>query len=230
MTNQDIERHYFEMFCKRYPQMPPGPIVYGNRPDVIVEGPRRIGIEITRFFLEEGSLPQSEQRQRKLRDEVVSKAQDLFENGNRIEITFGFNKANPIHDKNKLIEAIVKLAEDLQGRNTGPVGKDFYKAIPELSFVYLNTREYDDARWRIVQVYDGQIMSRDQLLDIVKDKEKCAVQYEACGAYWLLVVVDSFDRAQDQEIQNDGFHPIQSEVFEKVFVYKTVFEHILEAK
>lgn len=229
MTNQEIEKHYFEMFHKRHP-LPPGTIVHGDSPDVIIEGPRRIGIEITRFFLEEGSLPQSEQRQRELRDEVVSKAQDLFENGNRIEITLGFDKANPIRDKNKLIKAIVELAKGLQGRNTGEVRRDFYKAIPELSFVYLNTQEYDDAKWRIVQVYTGQIMSRDRLLDIVKDKEKCAVQYKACDAYWLLVVVDFFDRAQDQEIQIDDFPPIQSEVFEKVIIYKTVFGHILEAK
>lgn len=233
MTKQDIERHYFEMFCKSYP-LPPGMIVYGDSPDVIVEGQRHIGIEMTNFFLEEGSLPQSEQAQRNLRDKVVSEAQRLFHashgNGNRIEITFGFDKANPIRDQNKLIKAIVELAKGLQGRNTGEVRRDFYKAIPELSFVYLNTQEYDDARWRIVQVYTGQIMSRDRLLDIVKDKEKCAVQYKACDAYWLLVVVDFLDRAQDQEIQIDDFPLIQSEVFEKVIIYKTVFGHILEAK
>lgn len=233
MTNQAKEKHYFEMFRKSYP-LPPGTIVYGDSPDVIVEGQRRIGIEMTNFFLEEGSLPQSEQIQRKRRNKVVSEAQRLFHarhgNGNRIEITFGFDKANPIRDQDKLIKAIVKLAKDLQGRDTGEVGRDFYKAIPELSFVYLNTQEYDDARWRIVQVYDGQIMSRDRLLDIVIDKEVRAVKYKACDAYWLLVIVDFIDSAQDQEIRIDGFHPIQSEVFEKVIIYKTIFGHILEAK
>lgn len=59
ISNQDIERHCFEMFLKVYP-LPPGAITYDDSPDVIVEGERRIGIEITNFFLEEGSLSESE--------------------------------------------------------------------------------------------------------------------------------------------------------------------------
>jgi hypothetical protein len=48
--------------------------------------------------------------------------------------------------------------------------------------------------------------------------------------YWLLVVVDFINPAQDQEIQIDGFDKIQTEVFEKIIAYKTLFGHVLEAK
>ncbi len=51
-----------------------------------------------------------------------------------------------------------------------------------------------------------------------------------CDKYWLVVVVDFIDRAQDQEIRIDGFEKIDSTVFEKVIVYKTLFPHVLEAK
>ncbi len=73
-------------------------------------------------------------------------------------------------------------------------------------------------------------MSRDRLVEIVRDKEVRARKYKSCDAYWLLVVVDFINPAQDQEIQFDDFKKIQSETFEKVIVYKTVFGHVLEAK
>ena len=72
-------------------------------------------------------------------------------------------------------------------------------------------------------------MSRDKLLEIVSKKEAQPKDYQPCEAYWLVVVVDSINRAQDQEIQIDGFEKIVSTVFEKVIVYKAFFGHVLEA-
>lgn len=231
ISNQDIERYYFEKFRKDYP-LPPSTITYGDRPDVVLEGERYIGIEVTNFFLEEGSLQASEQAQRKLREKVISEAQRVYrtENGKKIEITFGFEKANPIRDRKKLVKKIVKLARHIEEWKTGEIRKDIFKGTPELSFVYLNTKEYEDVKWRVIQVFDVPIMSRNRLIDIVKDKEVRSKEYRKCDAYWLLVVVDFINSAQDQEIQIEGFEKIQSEIFEKIIVYKTLFGHVLEAK
>lgn len=229
-SNQDIEGYYFEMFRKDY-QLPPGTITYKDAPDVILEGVRKIGIEITNFFLEDGSLSQSEQSQKKMREKVVANAQRTYhaENGRNFEIAFGFDKANPIRNQKILVARMVQLAKSIEGNQTGQVQKEVFKAIPELSFVYLNTKEYADARWRVVQVYNVPVMSRDRLVEIVKSKERRAGQYEKCDAYWLLVVVDFINSAQDQEIRVDGFEKIHTDVFEKVIVYKTLFGHVMEA-
>ncbi len=229
ISNQDIERYYFERFHKDYP-LPSGTIIYGDSPDIIVEGERRIGIEITNFFREKGSLPESEQVQSKLREKVVSEAQRIYqtENGKKIEISFGFDEANPIRDQRKLVRKLVVLAKQIEKWETGKIRKDLFKAVPELSFVYLNAEEYKDAVWGVVQVHDVPIMSRDRLVDIVRDKEVCARKYKKCDAYWLLVIVDSINPAQDQEIQINGFEKIQTEVFEKVIIYKTPFRHVHE--
>ena len=77
LSNQEIEKHYFEMFRKDYP-LPPGSIMYGDAPDVILEGVKKIGIEITNFYIEDGSLSESEQSQKKLREKVVSTAQRMY--------------------------------------------------------------------------------------------------------------------------------------------------------
>ena len=48
-SNKEIEQYYFEMFSRDYP-LPIGTIEYGDKPDVILTGVRKIGIEITNFF------------------------------------------------------------------------------------------------------------------------------------------------------------------------------------
>ena len=71
-------------------------------------------------------------------------------------------------------------------------------------------------------------MSMERLQSIVNNKEECSKAYQACDAYWLIVIVDSFDRAQDQEILLDNSERIVSEIFEKIIVYKTYLGQILE--
>jgi len=60
-------------------------------------------------------------------------------------------------------------------------------------------------------------------------KEEKSRQYKQCGVYWLLVVADFFDLAQDQEILDGGLDTISSEIFEKILVHKTVFGQVLES-
>jgi hypothetical protein len=230
-SNQVIEQYYFEMFRRDY-QLPEGTIVHGDKPDVILEGKRKIGIEITNFFLESGALPESEQIQRKAREAVVSKAQQAYlgNGGKRIGLSFSFDKASPIRDQGKLIKKITAVAKNIDRLKTGAMSKDVFKGIPELSFVYLNAKEYEDPKWQVVQNYSGHFMSIEKLRGIVNAKEAQSRAYERCDAYWLLVVVDFIDPAQDQEIQIDAAEKIDSTVFEKVIVYKTHFGHVFEAK
>ncbi len=228
-SNKEIERHYFEMFRRVYSL--PGEPDYGDKPDVILKG-KKIGIEITRFYIDKGDLPESEQVQSDWRGKVISKAQKIYlaNGGKRIELSFGFDKAQPIRDKGQLAKKIAELARSIEGRMTEVINKEIFKDIPEISFVYLNPEEYEDAKWRVVQVYSVPLMSRERLVEIVKDYEEKSKHYQPCDTYWLLVVVDFMNPAQDQEIQSDGFEKIDSTIFEKVFVYKTISRQILEAK
>jgi len=230
-SNQKIEQYYFEMFRRDY-QLPEGKVTYEDKPDVILKGQRRIGIEITNFFLESGRLPESEQVQQKGREAVVSESQRIYlaNSGKGIKLSFSFDKLSPIRDKKKLTNKIYALAKKIDGLETGAVRKDVYEDIPELSFVYLNAKEYTNPKWRVSQCYSGQLMSMEKLRTIVNTKEEKSKYYQRCDAYWLVVVVDFIDFAQDQEIQINNFEKIASTVFEKVIVYRTVLGHVLEAK
>jgi len=230
-SNQENEQYYFDMFRKDY-QLPEGTIVHGDEPDVILEGSRKIGIEITNFFLENGAQPESEQVQQRAREAAVSKAQRnyLSGGGKRIELSFSFDKAAPIRDQGKLARRIAAVAKNIDGLRTGSIRKDLFKDIPELSSVYLIANEYGDPKWRVVQCYSGQLMSMEKLHAIVSAKENKSKHYKPCDAYWLIIVVDFIDPAQDQEILIDGFRKITSTVFEKVMIYKTHFGQVVKAK
>ena len=64
-------------------------------------------------------------------------------------------------------------------------------------------------------------------MEIIREKEVKARQHVACEVYWLLIIVDFIDAAQEQEIRIDGL-TVESDVFQKIIVYKPNFEHILE--
>jgi hypothetical protein len=154
LSNQDIEKYYFEMFRKDYP-LPSGTVIYGDSPDVVIDGERKIGIEITNFYHKSGSLPESEQIQGRWREKVVSEAQRLYQKqtGKKFEISFGFDKSCPIRDQKTIVDHLIHLATQSQNCETGQIGRDYFKQIPELSFVYLNNQEHEDTKWRIVQVH-----------------------------------------------------------------------------
>lgn len=230
-TNQDIEKYYFEMFRKDFP-LPSGNVIYSDSPDVIIDGKRKIGIEITNFYHNPGTLTESEQIQSKWRKKVISKAQNLYEkkNSRKFEISFGFDKSYPIRNQDALIDQLIDLATKIENIQTGQIRKELFKQIPEISFVYMNNKEYKDTKWRIVQVHDLPMLQLDRLKEIIKSKEYRSEKYEKCDVYWLLVVVDFINPAQDQEIQIENFKKVESNAFEKVIVYKTLFGHVLEAK
>jgi len=231
LTQKQIEQHYFERFRKDY-ALPYGTIIYDDKPDVILEGKKKIGIEITNFYLEKGELLESEQRQRDLRASIIFDAQRTYQASNKekIELTIEFDRTSPIRDTNTVVQKLVGLTERIKGNRIGPIDSHFFQDIPEISYVYLYAEEHAAPKWKGVQVYSGSLMSRADLIRIVRDKEERSRQYEKCDSLWLLVVVDFMDRAQDQEIEIDDFEKIESDVFEKIIVYKPQFAHVLEAK
>jgi hypothetical protein len=229
-TNRDIERHYFEQFSNAY-RLPDGAWEYADKPDVLLRGERKISIEITRFYLQPGGSPDSEQRQRPLREGVVSDAHKLHHSagGKKFELTVSFRPDHPVTSarRKSLPKELAALAATLSAAGSGPLNADLFEEMPEVSYIYLNSREYEDAKWSVGQVYSVDLMSAAGLGAIVKEKESKAAQYVPCDAYWLLIIVDWRDNAQDQEISVEGAK-IASNIFERIIVYKPGFEDLVE--
>jgi hypothetical protein len=93
LQKQAAERRVFAAFKDAYPAFPEGEIRHGDRPDTIVLGPRKIGIEITGLDLVDGSDDDGERQQALRRNGVVEEAQKLYsaDGGKPVELTFGFD-------------------------------------------------------------------------------------------------------------------------------------------
>lgn len=228
-SNRDVERYYFEQFCRDY-EMPSGKVEYTDRPDVIIDGPRRIGIEITNLYLEGGDKPESEQVQRRRRFQVLKRAQELFlaAGGPNTELSVGFNPSFPIKGIEAVAGALSSLGQQMVGQPTQQVAMAHYKHIPELGFVYHNNTTYSNAEWRLVQGFSVPVLNADRLQEVVNEKTAKASKYQPCDCYWLLVVVDFVDPAQDQHLIWQSDNALQGGAYEKVLLYKPQFQEVLE--
>jgi len=227
----EIERHYFELFCKAsgLDAIP----AYGNKPDVILYLDRKIGVEITNFYLRPGRDKASQQRQREQRQYVVTEAQKRYREagGRGLELTIQFDTKRPIRSGRKidLIGELVDLARRIEDHSSGPVSSTLFEQSSELLTVWLNWEEYLDAIWRVSQVYTLDSISPQALSERIREKEAKASGYQPCDAYWLLIVVDWVDPTQDQEITVGPLN-LSSSVFQRVILFEPGFNEIIEAK
>jgi len=228
-SNQAVERHYFEQFKVHYP-IPFGHVAYGNKPDVIIQGEQLIGVEIANLYLADGADPASEQTQRRFRQEVLEQAQALYlaAGGRAIELTVAFDQAQPIRDKKSVAVALAHAARSIDKLPAGPVERTHFAQIQELCFIYHNPIEYPDPVWRTSQVYTVPSLSLDRLAEIIDEKHGKLPGYSRCDAYWLLLVVDFADFAQDQDTAWPDPDATVASKFGKIIVYKPQFAQWVE--
>lgn len=226
-SNREIEQYYFTQFRSHFP-LPTGEAEQGDKPDVVIHGEHQLGIEITNLYLTDGSNPGSEQVQRERRETVLHKAQTRhFRAGHKkIELTVAFDSLHPIrdvNDVNAVASALATIAQSIQHLQVGAIPRHYFEHIPWLQFIYHNPREYSDPRWRVSQVFTVPNLSVDRVAQIVATKEERLSDYSPCDAYWLLIVADFSDPAQDQEIT----WPIEcapiNTSYERVIIYKPQF-------
>ena len=233
LKTKEREKYYFEKFRQFAADAPDGTAVFGDKPDVIVYGERKIGIEMTSFFLEAGSISESEQKQKPYRKWIVEEAHKIYlaGGGRNIEISVSFDKINPIsnNEKKNIAARLTEVVKMVDGDVCGGVVYRhlFQEKIPELRSIGVNSKEYKDPKWHILESHAPNLMSKEKLEAIVREKEDKAKQYENCDALWLLITMDPINSAQEQEIRVDDIY-IYSQIFERVIVFDTLNGHIIE--
>ncbi|MBA9901039.1 hypothetical protein D7207_31430 [Burkholderia cepacia] len=100
--------------------------------------------------------------------------------------------------------------------------------IPELTFAYWSGREHADSRWRTSQSYGVPLLSVTRVKQIITEKAKKAAEYQPCHCYWLLIVVDFMDPAQDQDIRWFTDATVDTSAFERILLYKPAFREVVE--
>ena len=229
-SNQHIEKYYFELFARDFP-LPTGQTHYGDKPDVIILGKEKVvGIEITNLYILDGSDEASEQVQRKRRLEVLKSAEAVYKSRSNLNYEFHvtFNPIAPIVDiqstAKKLVDFVISIENTLGNFFTS----NTFNISPEIYSVYRSPKEYTDAKWETTQFYNGKVLQATRVREIVQQKNEKISQYRPCQSYWLLLIVDHMDFAQDQEIDwPESESPIECK-FEKVIVYKPQFKRFTD--
>jgi len=228
-SNQTIERYYFELFRSHY-EVPEGEIVYTDKPDVILRGSQNIGVEIANFYLTSGADATSEQVQRARRLQILERAQALHRasGGKRIELWVGFNPEYPVHEPEPVALALATIATKVEDSPSGRVSRMLFEHVPELGLLIHSQKECPDAKWRPIQDYYGSTLSLERLRVLVSEKTKKLRDYQACDSYWLLLIVDFMDSAQDQDIQWPTGEVLEKSPFERILLYKPQFDQVVQ--
>jgi hypothetical protein len=228
---QAAEKNHFDSFRDNF-KLPPGRIEYGDKPDVVIHGDRKIGIEIARIYKVDGRDPHSEQLQRRDRQKVVEQAERNFLSlgGRKIELNIGFDPNYPIARNriDQIASDLTKIALEISSGQDSCVRNFPLEETPEIGFLYHSGIEYPNSRWCIQQSYDVPTLSVARVKELIKDKIEKMQGYQTCDVYWLLLIVDFWDPAQDQDIRWPAGESVGRTPFERILMYKTMFTDVFE--
>lgn len=227
---QEEEWLAFQAFQKDYP-LPSGTVERSDKPDVVIHGDRKLGIEITSLHIADGRDAASEQRQVKPREHTVALAQEIHNKagGRPIELVIGFDPGCPITDARAMAHAIAEVAAYVQRGAPGQVDQLTYEHLGCVDFMYLSG-EYANPRWKVQQGYYVPMLRVDRVKEIVSEKVEKAREYRPCDALWLVITVDFWDPAQDQDIEWPEGERIVCGPYDRVFLHKAAYRHVVEVQ
>ena len=222
-----LERDILKRFKEAYQAFPSGTIRHGDKPDTIVESERMIGIEITGLYLIDGGDDKNERIQSMVRDRVVEESYSLYVDG-RVSpnyFVFGFDYISKKRRK-LLPKELCDFAVRIDGKVRRNINVRHEGGPSELTFAW-NGGPLHQTKWRTANVFSVDFMRKERLEAVIRDKERKSVEYQKCDSCWLLIFVDSFDRAQEQIIEIPDPY-VHSDIFDKIFVFETHSRHIVE--
>lgn len=233
-SHHKIERYYFDKFQDNY-QLPEGKIEYSDKPDVIIHGDNLLGIEIVNLYISPRDDDASEQVQHPRRLKILERAQTQYfaDRAKRFELSADFNPYKPISfsEIDQIAQELAKLAQCMNNKPSGLISRRSFMHIPQLRSVYINTNEYLYPKWKLMQCHKGAPpLSFERLREEVMFKNEKVKSYQPCDVYWLLIIVDVWNRGQDQEIV--GLEDIQlcKVNFERVLLYRPPLTQVVEIK
>lgn len=234
ISNQQIEEYFFEKFRLCF-ALPDGKVTYSDKPDVVISGTRTVGIEIANLYLVDGNNDASEQRQRSRREAVVKEAQRIHEHsgGRKIELCVNFDPMFPISNIKIVVNKLVAVALEVDEKNRigllypNQLATCDNHGFAELHRIYLSGKEHENAQWWPVHSHTVPKLSAARVRELIEKKTVKVCGYQPCDAYWLLLIVDFMDLAQDQELVWPPNERIENSPFEKVILFKPQFQQVL---
>ncbi len=246
VNKDDIERRFLDAFKNACPHFPKGLIrkgVPGIEPDFIIDDQSsKVGVELASLYRDDGRDGFGVKAQAQFQERVVAEAKKRFESltDKRFRVFVSFNERSGIANK-----AVARLATYLSGQilkaldvklpsHKHPImlgGTQLYPYDTAFSLVQVyDFEKYSDYSWTRNNVYNVEHINQDVLFSVIERKERkyeCGL-YSNCDSVWLLLYIHFFDPAMDQYIPDVVNFSIRASNFERIILYKTIEEKILQ--
>lgn len=228
-----FESHYLYAFKKHFSEFPSGEILAGEEPDFVVDDPnsgRSCGIEVANFYISDGSDFKSEQRQKAARVRLLRKIEKDYSTVASQPYVFyiDFDPRMPILDDLNRHKEIVHAIRNLVSSKTKVSLYRPFVQFPEIRHIYAELKSGSVSEWNLNQVYEVPLVDWSRVSTIIEGKSNKVKSYQPCDRYWLLLVIESWDPAQDQVFPNNVSQNLVISPFERVFIYKTVTNEVVE--
>jgi hypothetical protein len=235
--NKIEEKSIFNRFQDNFPNFPSGEISQPDKPDFVVEGSKKIGIEITQIFsdqqLEVGSkLKAQETRQRQLGENIINGLKQYELKSLIIDVginhTIGLIKSNIRHIANECIPHIINEYHHLENLDTYTIIN--YGQLPhEISQIFLLK---NNAMEELQFVESGGAVLRELISDdiqfLLDKKNNDLLGYQYCDEYWLVIKEGSYIADSFSNINVDA--QILDSQFQKIFVIRQFNSQIIRIK
>jgi len=241
-----IEQRFLESFKAACPNFPDGIIHKGTpgiEPDFIIENQSgKIGVELARIYRDDGRDVFGVKAQAQFQERVVAEAKKRFESftKKRFRVFVTFSERSGINNKNitplasYLCDEILKTLDKALPTHAHPVklGRAHLHPYDEI-FSLVQVCDFDkylDFSWTRNNVNSVEHINQDVLLSVIERKERKYESglYSNCDSVWLLLYIHFFDPAMDQYIPDVFNFSIRTSNFERIILYKTIEERILQ--
>jgi hypothetical protein len=213
-------------FCGDFPD---GQIVCAETPDFIIETDgQRIGVEVTKVFLNDGNQKTSIQSIEAARDRTTSLARNFaIELGTSpLSVTLFFNWTLPLHRRRET--AIARAVARTVHESLPPIGENadlecHYGSIPprEVDQILINRADpVDDHEWKWMEFSRIERDATTYLSNAINRKaRKFHFCLNKCDECWLLVVANSFRRSGNIKPNEQSFSHLYLSPFTRTYFF-----------
>lgn len=233
-----IENSIFNKFRKSYEKFPSGKIKHIDKPDFIIYGDKKVGVEITQIFKddqesEKGSLLKSvEEFRKKVSEETLSLLREKQSPKCWLEIHLNVSEF-PTQKSPK--ETAQVLYKDIN-KNIRAEKKDYILEVENNSELPSIVDSYEVIFNQKIKEYEyiesgsviGGIIDNKRIQFILDKKEVAKENFLNCDEYWLVIKSGEFiaDYFPAMQINSEELNT----TFNKVFILKYLENETIEIK
>jgi hypothetical protein len=251
VTKDENQKNDLRLFLELLGNLNGLPHDFGDKPDLVIsEGPKRLGVEHTRLYVEQAELPSGRQfrPQERIHFQIAERAFEIFRNKHSIPLYLTVDFAEPYNYRKRDVEevaAALSLAVELAiSLNTQSLAAGQDVRIEAWRFQHLGLpfpRGVDSFHYQVVapdrgfelwgptSSYCVPHLSVSNIEARIAKKESLLKTYlTRCDECWLLMVTDVGWRSSHFDVPPELADHLYITHFERVFVMTITHRNLIE--